>query len=246
VVGCARDAERLAELAEEEPALSLVAADVTSSADRHRLVEHVLARHGRIDVLVNNAGQGWAGLVEEMPEEDLQRVVAVNLVAVMDLTRRALPHLLRQGDGDVVMVSSAATWLSIPPLTVYSATKSGVDGFVRALRREVTARGVRVHSVNPGPVRTEWLARSLGRHPGEVEGPALESPGVPPEWVADAVQRCLTRGWARTESVPRLAGLGRLLELPPVDRLLDHLMSRNAGRVAAEAHEQVEVRQPAR
>lgn len=245
VIGCARDGQRLSEFAATEPGLTLLPADLSRSADRERLVEQALARHGRLEALVNNAGQGWTGLVEEMPEADLDRLVELNLLAVMDLTRRVLPHLLARGGGDVVMVSSAATWLAVPPLTVYSATKTGVDGFVRGLRREVGSRGVRVHSVNPGPVRTEWLARSRGRHPGEDEGAELQSPGVPAEWVASAVERCLRRTWSRTASVPRIVGLGRLFELPPADRVVDRLMSRRARGIAREAEHLTEDRQPA-
>jgi NADP-dependent 3-hydroxy acid dehydrogenase YdfG len=124
------------------------------------------------------------------------RVTALRLVdrgarvvgcAAMDLTRRVLPGMLARGDGDIVMISPVAAWVPTPSLAVYSGTKAGVDGFAQALRREVGARGVRVHTVNPGPVRTEWLPRSAGSVPGEPDRMTRLGPGVPPGWVARAV-----------------------------------------------------------
>ena len=116
-----------------------------------------------------NAGLGWAGLVEDMPGEAVTGIVALNLTGAIELTRLALPHLLaaaaERGRADVVAVSSVAAWSQVPPLTVYSATKAGLAGFVKGLRREVTARGVRVHTVNPFFVETEWLARGHGHPP---------------------------------------------------------------------------------
>ena len=233
VVGCARDPDRLQAFADATPGVLAVRADVTSAADREELLDTAVRAHGRVDVLVNNAGRGWAGLVEDMPPEKVREVIETNLLAVVELTRLALPGMLARRDGDVLMVSSGATWFTLPPLTVYGATKHGVDGFVRSLRKEVWARGVRVHSVNPGPVRTEWLARSEDHQPPEGHGEEVLSPGISPEWVAAAVERSLRRPWPRTASVPRVVGLGRLLEVPPVSTTLDWVLSRNAPAMAA-------------
>ncbi|HEY0486157.1 MAG TPA: SDR family oxidoreductase [Mycobacteriales bacterium] len=222
VVGCARDVADL----EPVPGLTAVEADVTEAAGRERLVATALATHGRIDALVNNAGIGWVGRIEDMPEESVRPVVDTNLTAVMDLTRRVLPGMLARGDGDVVMISSAAAWFPTPSLAVYSGTKAGVDGFAHAVRREVGARGVRVHTVNPGPVRTEWLPRSAGSAPGEPDRITRLGPGVPPVWVARAVEGCLTRPRARTVGVPRAVELARLALVPGIDRLLDAVLSR--------------------
>lgn len=233
VVGCARDEVRLRALADATPGVETQVCDVTDRAQRAALVEAVLNRHGRIDALVNNAGIGWEGLVEDMSADDVERLYATNVVALVDLTRRVLPGMLARGTGDVVMMSSGAAWVSLPPLTVYASTKYAVDGFVEGLRREVWHRGVLVHSVNPGPVRTEWLARSRGYQPA-VGGPeSVLSPGVPVEWVAAAVERSLRRPWARTASVPRVVGLARLLQLQPLRTLVDVSTGLNAARLAA-------------
>ncbi len=225
VVACARDTVRLEEAVRGLVGVTAVGCDVRHVDERQHLVDQAMAEHGRIDALVNNAGVGWLGLVEEMPLAAVEDLVQTNLVAVIDLSRRVLPAMLSRRDGDIVMLSSIAAWSSMPPLTVYCATKFGVDGLVKGLRRELTMRGVRVHSVNPGPVRTEWLARSAGCRPGRDVDLARHAQGVPAELVAYHVRRCLTSRWPRTAAVPRVLGLTRLGEVPPLNRLLDVTMS---------------------
>ena len=245
VVTCARQADRLAEAVGDRAGVTGVVADMADPAGRARVLDRVLDEHGRLDAVVLNAGLGWAGLVEDMPGEVVEGLVALNLTGVIELTRLALPHLLEsageRGRADVVAVSSVAAWSQVPPLTVYSATKAGVHGFVKGLRREVTARGVRVHTVNPFFVSTEWLARGHG-HPPRTDADAVGrlSRGIAPERVADRIAECLTASRSRTVAVPRWAGAARLGELPPVSRLLDAVLSRRADgirRLAARAVE---------
>lgn len=232
VIGCGRDEERL-RAAAAEVGMAFRRCDVTVEQDRADLVDGILAEHGRIDVLVNNAGIGWTGLVEDMGPDDVENLYRTNVIAVVDLTRRVLPGMLARGDGDVVLVSSGAAFVSLPPLTVYSSTKFALDGFVEGLRREVLGRGVRIHSVNPGPVRTEWLARSQGHQPAEGTGPRRLSPGVPASWVAAAIERSASRAWSRTASVPRVVGLARLLALQPLRTAVDLAAGASSGRLAA-------------
>jgi NAD(P)-dependent dehydrogenase (short-subunit alcohol dehydrogenase family) len=247
VVTCARGGERLAEALRLLPGVTGIEADVADAGDRARLVDRVLAEHGRLDAVVLNAGLGWAGLLEDTPGEVVEGIVALNLTGAIELTRLCLPHLLaaarERGRGDVVAVSSVAAWTPVPPLTVYSATKAGLQGFTTGLRREVTARGVRVHTVNPFFVRTEWLARGHGRPPrSDADARGRLSRGVAPERVAGAVAGCLEAPRSRTVAVPRWAGLARLGGLPPVDRLLDRVLSGRAHRIRAIASRTVEKR----
>ena len=245
VVTCARQADRLAEAVADRPGVTGVVADMADPAGRARVLDRVLDEHGRLDAVVLNAGLGWAGLLEDMPGEVVEGLVALNLTGVIELTRLALPHLLEsageRGRADVVAVSSVAAWSQVPPLTVYSATKAGVHGFVKGLRREVTARGVRVHTVNPFFVSTEWLARGHGHAPRtDADAVGRLSRGIAPERVADRIAECLTAPRSRTVAVPRWAGAARLGELPPVSRLLDAVLSRRADgirRLAARAVE---------
>jgi NAD(P)-dependent dehydrogenase (short-subunit alcohol dehydrogenase family) len=230
VVGCARDGDRLGTVAGLLPGLVPVRCDVRDPDQRAALVGTALSRFDRIDALVNNAGLGYVGAVVDMTSEDVERVVGTNTTAVIDLTRMVLPGMLQRGDGDVLMVSSSAIWASVPPLTAYSASKHGVDGFVVGLRREVAPHGVRVHSVNPGPVATEFLARALGQHPAEGDPAVRTSPGIDPDRVARLVCRQL-RSRPRTLAVPRYMGLGRLLSLPPLDVGVDLAVRVGAGRL---------------
>ncbi|CCG02965.1 SDR family NAD(P)-dependent oxidoreductase [Blastococcus saxobsidens] len=236
VVTCARHGDRLEEAFGGLPGVCTTVADVADAGDRAALLDRVLDEHGRLDAVVHNAGVGWAGLLEDMPGESVEGIVALNLTGVVELTRLALPHLLRsaadRGRADVVMVSSVAAWSQVPPLTVYSATKAGVQGFARGLRREVTTRGIRVHTVNPFFVETEWLARGHGHPPvsGEDARGRL-SRGISPDRVADRIGGLLRSPRSRTVTVPRWAGLARLGEAPPVDRVLDRLLSGNADRI---------------
>jgi NAD(P)-dependent dehydrogenase (short-subunit alcohol dehydrogenase family) len=243
VVTCARHGDRLDEALADLPAVLGLVADVADATDRAMLIDSTIESHGRLDALVLNAGLGWAGLLEEMPGEVVEDVVAVNLTAAVELTRLALPHLLATAGGggraDVIAVSSVAAWTQISPLTVYSATKAGLDGFVKGLRREVTARGVRVHTVNPFFVSTEWLARGHGHPPvSDADAVGRFSRGIAPERVAVQIAACLSSPRSRTVAVPRWAGLVRLGEVTPVNRLLDRVMSGRIGtlrRLAAKS-----------
>jgi NADP-dependent 3-hydroxy acid dehydrogenase YdfG len=223
VVGCARDAARMDGLG-----IDARRCDVASAADRAALVEGVLADHGRIDVLVKNAGIGVAKLVDSMTSDDVERLIATNCTGLVDLSRLVLPNMLDRGSGHIVNISSGAAWISMPPFTVYCATKSFVDAFTEGLRRETSGRHVRVHSVNPGPVKTEWLPRSLGFVPEAGSAEQRDNRGVPVSWVVDAIVRCLVRPYGRTASVPRIPiGLARATELPVIRQACDL-----AGRLA--------------
>jgi NAD(P)-dependent dehydrogenase (short-subunit alcohol dehydrogenase family) len=211
--------------------------DVANDADRELLIAQTVKEQGRIDVLVSNVGIGWAGRVEDMTVDQIRRLVETNVVGTIDLIRLALPHLVAQR-GDIVLVASGASWFAAPPLTVYSATKYAVAGFAEGLRREVSARGVRVHSIHPGLIRTEFTARSAGEVPGELPIPVGGSaskprlgPGFPPEWVASAIERSITRPWYRAVAVPRVLGATRVVKLPLLQPVADFVVAQNSSRL---------------
>jgi len=232
VVACARSEDALAALAAEHPRIVPRRCDVSSDADRVALVDATTSEQGRIDALVNNVGIGWSGLVEEMTVDQIRRLFEVNVVGALDLTRLVLPQMLERRDGDVVFVASAASWFAAPPLSAYAATKYAVAGFSEGLRREVATRGVRVHSVHPGLVSTEFAARSAGAVPGEVGASPAAGPGFPPSWVAAAIERTLTQPSHDVVAVPRLLGLTRVVKLPPLRQAVDLLVAANAQRIA--------------
>lgn len=240
VVGVARHEPALRELAAEQPGIEVEIGDVTDAQTRVELVGRVLRRHGRIDVLVNNAGVGPIGYLHELTGDDVERVYRTNVVAVADLTRLVLPGMRERGDGAIVMISSVAAWSSVPPATAYCSSKFAVDGLVEGLRRETWGTGVRVHSINPAPIATDYLARSADRSPQPGDPPRPSAPGFPPGWVADAVVDAAAAGRPVTRSVPRVAGLVRLAQVPPVGAVLDLVFGRFGGLVTARVRGLVE------
>ncbi|MFB7218892.1 SDR family oxidoreductase [Streptomyces sp. NPDC056227] len=161
----ARRADRLEELttAIRDRGGSCVAliADLRDATQARRAVEDAVDRFARLDVLVNNAGYVAIGAVEEGDPEEWDRMVDLNLKAVLHMSQAALPHLLRAAAdaprrvADLVNVSSLAGRVARKNNSVYSATKHAVGAFSEALRQEVTGRGVRVGLVEPGMTTTE-------------------------------------------------------------------------------------------
>ncbi|MBB4684214.1 SDR family NAD(P)-dependent oxidoreductase [Amycolatopsis jiangsuensis] len=151
-----RDRERLDALAAETGGAALPA-DLAEPSDIAHLAERMLS--GPLDLLVHNAGLGWAGPLPELPADRLTRLVAVNLTAPLELTRALLPAMLARGHGRIVFVSSIAGRTGVAGEAVYAATKSGLDAFADSLRFELDGTGVEVGVVVPGVVRTEFFAR---------------------------------------------------------------------------------------
>ncbi|UWP81693.1 SDR family oxidoreductase [Dactylosporangium fulvum] len=159
VLATARRPETLEELRDRYPrTLATCALDVRDPDDCHNAVHAALARYGGIDVLVNNAGAGHFGAVEEVTDAELAAQLDVNLVAPWRLTRMVLPLMRAQGHGDIVMVSSTAGRLACPGLGAYSAAKYALEGLVGTLALELAGTGVHVMAVEPGMFATEWGA----------------------------------------------------------------------------------------
>ncbi|HZQ26519.1 MAG TPA: SDR family NAD(P)-dependent oxidoreductase [Acidimicrobiales bacterium] len=233
VFAAARSKGALEELAEAQPGITPVVADVADDEERAALVGAV----GDVDVLVNNAGIGWSGLVEEMPAEQVRMLFEVNVLGLIDLTQRVLPGMLARKRGHIVNVASVAGYVSAPPISVYSASKFAVLGFSDGLRREVSGRGVAVTCVNPGPVSTKFSARAglVDASVLSTEVPATRMGGVPAWTVARAVARAVRMGGLPgygTITVPRALGLARLGAVPVLQLTVDGvtLVSRRSAR----------------
>jgi NAD(P)-dependent dehydrogenase (short-subunit alcohol dehydrogenase family) len=137
--------------------------DVTDPAEVGAAVRAAAERLGRIDVVVNNAGHGLFGYVEEITPEQLRDQLDVNLFGVLHVTQAALPMLRAQGSGHVVQVSSSSGVAAWPGLGGYSASKWALEGLSEALAQEVAGFGIRVTLVEPGPVDTAWRGESAVR-----------------------------------------------------------------------------------
>jgi 3-oxoacyl-[acyl-carrier protein] reductase len=145
--------------AELGDAFSVVAADLALPDVADRIVETVVEKAGRLDVLVNCAGATDDRLLLRTRSSDLRGSLAVNLEAVVLLSRAALQPMLKQRYGRIVSVSSVVASMGNPGQTAYAAAKAGVEGFTRSLAREVASRGVTANCVAPG-----WIATELTAH----------------------------------------------------------------------------------
>ena len=131
--------------------------DVTDEAQAKTAVQAAVARFGRIDVLVNNAGYGQLGLFEESTRTDAQQQFATNVFGLFHVTRSVLPVMRQQRAGHVLNISSIAGMRGRSGTALYSASKFAIEGFSEALAQEVAAFGIRVTVVEPGAFRTDFL-----------------------------------------------------------------------------------------
>lgn len=200
VVLAARRLERLEAVAGEIErsggSATAVACDVGDRDQIHSLHDAVADRFGRCDVLVNNAGIPGGGRFEELSEEQIDRVMTVNALAVMRCTKAFLPMMLDRGRGHVVNMGSLAGRFATPGASVYTASKHAVVAFSHALHHELAERGVLVTAVNPGLSRTGGFA---GRGPWPLR--------VRPERVARVIVDAVRRDRAPEIDVPRGIGL---------------------------------------
>lgn len=155
VVGAARRTSRLPD------GVEAVELDVADTAAGKAVVDGVVDRHGRLDVLVNAAGLALVGAAEETTEAELRDLMDVHFFGPVELTRAALPHLRARGGGAIVQFSSMGGRLSFPGVGAYSATKFALEGWSEALAAEVGPLGVRVLIVEPGAFRTGLQGASM-------------------------------------------------------------------------------------
>ncbi|TKR30310.1 SDR family NAD(P)-dependent oxidoreductase [Luteimonas gilva] len=169
VVATARDAARLAGLAALAPDRVLaLSVDVDRAGDAQRAVDAAVERFGSLDVLINNAGYGLVGAVEETPENEWRAVMETNFFGALAMTRAALPRMRAQKRGAIVNVSSMGGQLSYAGYGAYSATKFALEGMSEALALEVAPFAIKVMIVEPGAFRTDFAGNAL-RHMPEMD-----------------------------------------------------------------------------
>ena len=159
-----------------EAPLEHVRADVTDEAAVAAAVGDAVGRLGRLDVLVNNAGVGAQGTVEDNPSEEWRTVHSVNVLGIVHVTRAALPHLRRSEHAAIVNTCSVAATIGLPQRALYSATKGAVLSLTLAMATDHLPDGIRVNCVNPGTADTPWIGRLLDQAPDPAaERAALEA-----------------------------------------------------------------------
>jgi NAD(P)-dependent dehydrogenase (short-subunit alcohol dehydrogenase family) len=168
VVAAARRPETLADLVEAHPGqVEAVRLDVTDLAAGRALVDDVAARHGRIDVLVNNAGRTHVGAAEETTDAELRDLFELHFFGPAELVRAVLPHMRARRSGAIVQLSSMGGQLSFAGFSAYSATKFALEGLSEALADEVAPLGIKILIVEPGAFRTTLFGNASAS--GQIE-----------------------------------------------------------------------------
>ncbi|HEY9664044.1 MAG TPA: SDR family oxidoreductase [Allocoleopsis sp.] len=198
VVATARQPQRLEDLATQfGTRILILPLDITQSTDIQVAVQQAINTFGRIDVLVNNAGYGVFGAVEEVNDQDVRQQFETNVYGALNVTRAVLPHLRRQRSGHILNISSSGGFVGFAGAGIYCASKFALEGWSEALAKEVAPLGIHVTIVEPGAFRTafngklispqqaiddyagtsaqmlEWLRQIDGQQPGDPKKAAV-------------------------------------------------------------------------
>lgn len=230
VVATARQVQALSGLASEaeRDRLLTLALDVTDPVQRERAISEACRRFGGIDVLVNNAGYGYQVTVEEGQEDQIRALFETDVFSVFALTREVLPRMRAQGRGHVLTIGSVAGLLGLPGSGYYAAAKHALEGWTDALAAEIGPLGLQASCVEPGPLRTDFAARSLRQTPtalaeylptaGARHRATRESSGRQPgdpQRCAEIIVRLIHEG-----QMPRHLVLGRAAAQMAIDKLV--------------------------
>jgi short-subunit dehydrogenase len=230
----ARRVERMQQL--DEAGIRVRPLDVTDDSSMTGVIDEIIADNRRVDVLVNNAGYGSYGSVEDVPLAEARYQLEVNLIGLARLTQLVLPHMRAEGAGKIVNVSSMGGHFGEPLGAWYHASKFAVEGFSDSLRLELHEFGIDVIVIEPGAIRTEWgggAVESAERYSGNsVYAPQVramrtlyshaERRGSHPQIVADVISKAITADRPRARyAVPFTAKvIIAAMNLVP-DRLMD-------------------------
>ncbi|MBX7255346.1 MAG: SDR family NAD(P)-dependent oxidoreductase [Candidatus Hydrogenedentes bacterium] len=207
VVLVARNEERLTAVSSEIQATGgkadVVICDVSDRDAVFRAAQAILERHGRVDVLLNNAGYGRHLRFAEWDLNDIERMVQVNLLGAIFWTKALLPHMLDRGSGWLVFVASVAGKLGVPDESVYCATKFAMIGMAESISIEVEDAGIHVLTVCPGAIDTEFFSEEMLRR----MPPVAKKNMIRPERLVAEIMNALAKG-KREITVPRSIAAG--------------------------------------
>jgi len=157
VVATGRNTDKVTEAVGKSADLLVVKLDITKPADAESAVKATVDKFGRLDVLVNNAANFYAGFFEELTPEQMERQLSTSLIGPMNVTRAVLPVMRKQRSGLIITISSTAGLIGFEFGTAYAASKFGLEGWMQSLQAEVEPFGIDTLIVNPGFFRTELL-----------------------------------------------------------------------------------------
>jgi short-subunit dehydrogenase len=190
----------------QRPENSLITAgDVTSPVDRERVVAATLERFGRIDVLINNAGQGSYEPALATDNDQARALFELNFFGPLALMQLVVPHMRKQGGGTIVNVGSIAGQVALPWMSIYSSTKFALGALTNALRIELRNDAIRMINVCPGYVDTPFHNHAIGTPPSKISG--AKPFAISPRRCAEAIARGVERD-ARTVVTP---GIGWIM-----------------------------------
>jgi NAD(P)-dependent dehydrogenase (short-subunit alcohol dehydrogenase family) len=156
-VATARDSQAVVQRFGSHPNMLAVKLDVTNESEAQQAAATAIERFGCIDILLNNAGYGLLGAVEESSGPEIERMFATNVFGLLAVTRAVLPYMRRQRSGHIINISAIAGYAAFVGWGAYSATKFAVEGITEALAQEVAPLGIRATVVEPGFFRTDFL-----------------------------------------------------------------------------------------
>jgi len=160
-VVASRKTEDVEDIVSDYPDTAIaVKLDVTKADEIKSSLAEAIKKFGRIDVLVNNAGIGYFGAIEESEEDEVRRMFEINFWGLAEMTRAVLPGMRKQRSGNIVNVASIGGLVGFPAVGYYNATKFAVDGFSDSLSKELAPLGIKVTVVCPSGFRTDWAGRS--------------------------------------------------------------------------------------
>jgi NAD(P)-dependent dehydrogenase (short-subunit alcohol dehydrogenase family) len=157
----ARNTDDVKDITESYPETAIaIKLDVTKIEDITAAVTEIQEKFGQIDVLVNNAGIGYFGAIEESEEEEIRRMFEINFFGLANVTKAVLPTLRKQRSGHILNVASIGGLVGFPAVGFYNATKFAVDGYSESLSKELAPLGIKVTVIAPSGFRTDWAGRS--------------------------------------------------------------------------------------
>ena len=203
VVLAARNEEALRGASAEIPGSLAVQADLRSAEDIRALVDRTVESFGRIDCLVNNAGQDFNASVEAIDPDDFRSILELNLIGLLQAMQAVIPIMRRQGSGAIVNVSSGTTKMILTGSAGYSASKAALNHLSLIAREELASDGIAVSLVYPYITATDLEKNAIGADEQASEGPPPSLPPAdPPEKVAEAILSLIESGRAELSLVP--------------------------------------------
>lgn len=189
-----RNINDITDIISKYPSTALaVKLDVTSASEINAAVKETIEKFGQIDVLVNNAGIGYFGAIEESEEEEVRKMFEINVFGLAKMTQAVLPHMRQRKSGHILNIASIGGLRAFPGVGFYNATKFAVDGLSESLSKEVAPLGIKVTIIAPSGFRTDWAGRSAknsattiqdyadtaGKNKGDIRGFSGNQPGDP-------------------------------------------------------------------